>query len=159
MKLAVFFPGIGYHCDKPLLYYARKIVEKLGYDEIISLSYSYNGNNIRGNEEKMKEAVTVLYTQAKESLKEIPFQSYDEILFVSKSVGTIIAFAYANEFHISCKQVLYTPLTYTFDYFIKTMVEHLYLLLAERMVPHLYLLQEKSVEVILKMKKKQRRLV
>lgn len=24
MKLAVFFPGIGYHCDKPLLYYSRK---------------------------------------------------------------------------------------------------------------------------------------
>ena len=25
MKIAVFFPGIGYHCDKPLLYYARKL--------------------------------------------------------------------------------------------------------------------------------------
>ena len=23
MKAAVFFPGIGYHCDKPLLYYSR----------------------------------------------------------------------------------------------------------------------------------------
>ena len=23
-KLAVLFPGIGYHCDKPLLYYSRE---------------------------------------------------------------------------------------------------------------------------------------
>lgn len=23
-KLAVLFPGIGYHCDKPLLYYSKK---------------------------------------------------------------------------------------------------------------------------------------
>ena len=26
MKLVVCFPGIGYHCDKPLLYYSRRLV-------------------------------------------------------------------------------------------------------------------------------------
>lgn len=116
MKLAVFFPGIGYHCDKPLLYYSRKVVEKLGYDEIISLSYTYRGENIRGNEEKMKEAFSILYAQAKESLKSVSFQNYDEILFVSKSVGTIIASAYATENKLQCNQILYTPLEYTFAY-------------------------------------------
>ena len=25
MKLVVCFPGIGYHCDKPLLYYSRRL--------------------------------------------------------------------------------------------------------------------------------------
>lgn len=40
MKIAVFFPGIGYHCDKPLLYYARKLVQEYGYEKIvIHLSY------------------------------------------------------------------------------------------------------------------------
>ncbi len=24
-RLAVLFPGIGYHCDKPLLYYSAKL--------------------------------------------------------------------------------------------------------------------------------------
>ena len=24
-KLVVYFPGIGYHCDKPLLYYSRRL--------------------------------------------------------------------------------------------------------------------------------------
>lgn len=116
MKIAIFFPGIGYHCDKPLLYYSRKIIEKLGYDKIITLSYSYDGGNIRGNEEKMKAAFEALYIQAEDALKEVDFGAYDDILFVSKSVGTIIASAYAHNYKISCSQILYTPLEYTFEY-------------------------------------------
>ena len=40
MKLAVFFPGIGYHCDKPLLYYSQKLAKECGYEETIALSYT-----------------------------------------------------------------------------------------------------------------------
>ena len=40
MKLAVFFPGIGYHCDKPLLYYSRKLVQEYGYEKIVTLNLS-----------------------------------------------------------------------------------------------------------------------
>ena len=97
MKIAVFFPGIGYYCDKPLLYYSRKLAQECGYEEIVTLSYTYDGGNIRGNEEKMQQAFEVLYAQAEESLSEIDFSQYDEILFVSKSVGTIIASAYAGQ--------------------------------------------------------------
>lgn len=64
MKLAVFFPGIGYHCDKPLLYYSRKMAQECGYEETIALSYAYDGGNIRGNEEKMQQAFESLYEQA-----------------------------------------------------------------------------------------------
>ena len=32
-KLAVFFPGIGYTADKPLLYYSRKLAAELDYEE------------------------------------------------------------------------------------------------------------------------------
>ncbi|MBS6713625.1 MAG: alpha/beta hydrolase [Ruminococcus sp.] len=116
MKIAVFFPGIGYHCDKPLLYYSRKLAQECGYEEIVTLSYTYDGGNIRGNEEKMQQAFEVLYAQAEESLSEIDFSQYDEILFVSKSVGTIIASAYAQKYNIKCRQILYTPLKYTYDY-------------------------------------------
>ena len=45
MKIAVFFPGIGYHCDKPLLYYARKLVQECGCEKIVLLDYSYEGAN------------------------------------------------------------------------------------------------------------------
>ena len=64
MKAAVFFPGIGYHCDKPLLYYSRKLAQECGYEETIALSYTYDGGNIRGNEEKMQQAFESLYEQA-----------------------------------------------------------------------------------------------
>lgn len=29
-KTAVYFPGIGYHCDKPLLYYSRDVAYEPG---------------------------------------------------------------------------------------------------------------------------------
>ena len=38
MKLVVCFPGIGYHCDKPLLYYSRKLAACAGYDHTLSKS-------------------------------------------------------------------------------------------------------------------------
>ena len=95
MKIAVFFPGIGYHCDKPLLYYARKLVQEYGYEKIVMQEYSYNGKNIK-------------------KLEEIAFDEYSEVLFISKSVGTIIASAYAEKYKIKCCQILYTPLEQTF---------------------------------------------
>lgn len=116
MKIAVFFPGIGYHCDKPLLYYARKLAQECGYEKIVLLDYSYEGGNIRGNEEKMQQAFERLYEQAERKLKEFDFSAYNDILFVSKSVGTIIASAYAEKYQIDCKQVLYTPLEQTYRF-------------------------------------------
>lgn len=116
MKLAVFFPGIGYHCDKPLLYYARKLAAQAGYDETLQVGYTYEKAGLRGNREKMKEAFESLYAQTKEALADVDFGAYDEILFVSKSVGTIIASAYAAENGIDAGQILYTPLEDTFSF-------------------------------------------
>ena len=116
MKIAVFFPGIGYHCDKPLLYYSRKLAEEYGYEKIVSLSYSYDGKNIRGNEQKMQEAFDSLYGQAEKSLTAIDFTQYSEILFVSKSIGTVIASAYAETYNIKCHHILYTPLEQTYRF-------------------------------------------
>ena len=114
MKIAVFFPGIGYHCDKPLLYYARKLVQEYGYEKTVMQEYSYNGKNIRGDKKKMQEAFESLYAQAEKKLEEIAFDEYSEVLFISKSVGTIIASAYAEKYKIKCCQILYTPLEQTF---------------------------------------------
>lgn len=49
MKLVVCFPGIGYHCDKPLLYYSRKLAAAAGYDHEIALNYTYRKARLRGN--------------------------------------------------------------------------------------------------------------
>ena len=121
MKLIVLFPGIGYTCDKPLLYYANKLSRGEGFDEIIQVKYSYTSKEgLRGNKEKMLEVFNILYSQTKEELKDVKWSEYDEILFVSKSVGTVVASAFAreNNLYSNCMltQVLYTPLEFTFLY-------------------------------------------
>ena len=116
-KIAVYFPGIGYHCDKPLLYYSRHIIRELGYDNHKNVSYAYKAGNIRGNHEKMKEAYEILFSQAETELADIPWMEYDDILFISKSIGTIIAASYAQKYGLQyVKHVLYTPLAQTFSF-------------------------------------------
>ncbi len=115
-KLAVFFPGVGYHCDKPLLYYGRDVACEAGYEEHINLTYSCDASGMRGNPQKMKEVFENLYAQAEKTLAEVNFGEYDKVLFVGKSVGTIIASAYAAKHEIDCKLVLQTPLEETFRF-------------------------------------------
>ena len=114
-KIAVYFPGIGYHCDKPLLYYSRSIACKLGYEESRNVNYTYNAGNIRGNDKKMKEAYEALFLQAEAELADIVWSDYDDVLFISKSIGTIIAASYAAKYGLErTRHILYTPLAQTF---------------------------------------------
>lgn len=124
MKLAVYFPGVGYHCDKPLLYYARKVAAACGFDQHITLSYTTQIRDLLGNPINMKAAFLELYEQAESALdKTAAFSQQsgvasccDEILFISKSVGTAIAARYASEHNLPCRHILYTPLAETFAF-------------------------------------------
>ena len=52
-KLAIIFPGIGYTCDKPLLYYAEDLAAQSGY-ECKRIAYALPGETrIGGNLEMM----------------------------------------------------------------------------------------------------------
>ena len=112
-KLAVFFPGIGYTNDKPLLYYSRKMAEERGY-EVICTEYHDLPEKIKGNKEKMIQAGNMAFEQCRELLKEIDFAVYDDVLFVGKSIGTVIAAQYAEKYVPTAGLVLYTPLEATF---------------------------------------------
>ncbi len=114
-KTAIYFPGIGYHCDKPLLYYSRKIACELGYQNYRNISYTYDGGNIRGNERKMKEAYEALLSQAESQLADMDWSGFEDVLFVSKSIGTIIAASYAEKCGLkNVRHILYTPLAQTY---------------------------------------------
>lgn len=116
-KIAVYFPGIGYHCDKPLLYYSRSIACGLGYGNFRNVGYTYKVGNIRGNHEKMKEAYTALLLQAETELADIVWAEYDDVLFVSKSIGTVIAASYAAKRRLErARHILYTPLAQAFSF-------------------------------------------
>lgn len=116
-KIAVYFPGIGYHCDKPLLYYSRNIACELGYENYRNVTYTCSAGNIRGDEKKIEEAYKSLFSQAETELADIAWNAYEDILFVSKSIGTIIAASYAEKYELNgVKHILYTPLAQTYHF-------------------------------------------
>ena len=110
-KLAVLFPGIGYHCDKPLLYYSKKCLSAYGY-EIIEVNYTHFPH-MKDKDELIEQAEDIGYKQAEEILKDVPFSTYDEILFVSKSIGTAISARFNEEHHIHAYSIYFTLLSMT----------------------------------------------
>lgn len=64
----------------------------------------------------MREAFEQLYRQAVSQLSEMEWNQYEEIVFISKSIGTVIASAYAKEHGISCRHILFTPLEQTYRF-------------------------------------------
>ncbi|MDE7358050.1 MAG: alpha/beta hydrolase, partial [Lachnospiraceae bacterium] len=108
MKLAVFFPGIGYHCDKPLLYYSEKLAKQYQY-ETIKITY-------HGLSKNLDEAFADALAQTEARLAEVDWKQYEDVFFVSKSIGTAVACAYAAKYAVTCRNIYYTPLEKTFAY-------------------------------------------
>ena len=118
-KLAVFFPGIGYTIDKPLMYYSRKIAAAAGY-EIKLLPYAGFPDKIQGDADRIQESYRIALTQSEEMLAGMDMTAYDEIVFIGKSIGTVVAAELADRYERSrtglgvIRLVLYTPLEQTF---------------------------------------------
>lgn len=115
MKLAVLFPGIGYTCDKPLLYYAGKIAVNYGY-EVKAVNYGDFPSEVKGNQKKMEESFYHALAQAEDILEDICWEDYEDILFLSKSIGTIVAFCYMEKRGIKARSIAFTPLEETFSF-------------------------------------------
>ena len=116
-KLAVFFPGIGYTVDKPLMHYSRRLVADAGF-EVLILPYSGFPQKVKGDRGKMEESYQIALSQSREMLSGIDFSEYDTILFVGKSIGTIVAADIASSSPVPDRIhfVLYTPLEDTFAF-------------------------------------------
>ena len=63
MKIAILFPGIGYHCDKPLLYHSGKLCTQYQY-ETVKLTYTNLSRSI-------PEAFAQAYAQTEASLEKL----------------------------------------------------------------------------------------
>ena len=68
--IAVLFPGIGYTCDKPLLYYSEKIARERGY-EIKRVPYGNFPPGVKGDAAKMYQCFVSAREQAEDILAEI----------------------------------------------------------------------------------------
>lgn len=126
-KLAVIFPGIGYSVERPLLYYTRKILEKSGY-EVINVSYPglekvdifepiTNGASAkRVSNDKASNFVAKAEKLVEEQLEGVDFTSYSKIIFVAKSIGTVISALYAKQLGIHPYHIMVTPIDYAFQF-------------------------------------------
>ena len=114
-RLAVLFPGIGYHCDKPLLYYSAKLARAVGY-EVLPVPYAGFPEKVRGDADKLRASFEIAWTQAEEMLATVKWADYQDILFIGKSIGTIVASRYAKEKGFEVRSVLLTPLVETFSF-------------------------------------------
>lgn len=114
MKLAVIFPGIGYHTDRPLLYESKKLAMKYGYG-VAEVQYKGFPDNIKGNREKMIQAFQIAMEQTEQILEGADLGQYESLLFISKSIGTTVAAAYADKYHLRTNNVFYTPVSAFFQ--------------------------------------------
>ena len=113
-KIAVIFPGMGYHVDKPLLYYSRKLAVQYGY-EIVCAQYGTLPSGIKGDAKKMYSAYEMALGNVTDQLSKIDFAAYTHVLFISKSIGTAVAASYDANKGIGAGHVYYTPVEASFQ--------------------------------------------
>jgi len=102
-NLIVLFPGKSYTVNHPLLYYAGFKYVANGY-ECKKVSY----------EERLDIAETV--SVVLEQLKDINFSEYKDVLFISKSLGTVVAGHVSEVLNINVRHVYLTPIISTLPF-------------------------------------------
>ena len=110
-RLTVLFPGVNYGVDCPLLYYAGFQYEVAGYEKIKITSYEVDhpGETTDFEEYAKRAGHTV-----KKMLQGISLDEYEDIIFVSKSIGTVIALSLEDELQIkNVRHLLLTPIDLT----------------------------------------------
>ncbi len=115
-KIAIIFPGMGYHSDKPLLYFSKRIARASGY-EIVEVSYEfpYKAREIMNDKARMKEAFEIAVSQIKEQLSQIDFGMYSDVVFIGKSIGTALAAHFDKELQVGARHIVFTPVPQTFE--------------------------------------------
>lgn len=114
-KIALFFPGIGYTAERPLLYYARKIAAAAGF-ETYSVNYGAFPEGAKDSAEKMQQAFEHALSQAEAQLAGAGISGGETVLCVSKSIGTPVAAAYTARHGLNAQHIYYTPIEKLFDF-------------------------------------------
>ena len=106
-NIIVLFPGRGYTVNNPLLYYAKHKYEAKGY-ECISINYGDSFDEGK----TFDDVKNIVLTQT----KDVDFSLFGDVLFFSKSVGTVLAGWLAETLDIKVRHIYLTPLQGTLRY-------------------------------------------
>lgn len=106
--LAVVFPGQNYSAERSLLDYAGKVAAEYGCDLLI-LEYGYQIARAGFK----REELDIVVAECKAALAAVP--EYEQLLFISKSMGTVIAGRLAAEMGVQQKtsHLYLTPIAET----------------------------------------------
>ncbi|MCH3972402.1 MAG: hypothetical protein LKE53_06550 [Oscillospiraceae bacterium] len=117
-KLAVLFPGTGYSCERPLLYYARRAAEQIGCD-VLPINYHVFLKRESGDlQRQVQNALPQALQQAEMIIKAaLCRKTYRELFFFGKSFGTVVAGELEQKLtHQKIHQFFLTPLASTLPY-------------------------------------------
>lgn len=109
-KLAVVFPGNGYHNDRPLLHHATNLMKGFGF-EVIDVEYG-----LFPKDSNMDGACELVKQYAQEYLCQVHWEDYDQIVFIAKSLGTVAAGYIAAQLAYPIGCLMLTPLPQTLPY-------------------------------------------
>lgn len=120
--LAVLFPGKNYSCELPLLYYATQSALQHHCD-VLQLEYGYQS----ARTELQAEQLHLLVEETVEAIH-LMKEKYKQILFVSKSLGTVVAGLAVDkvEANSDIVQLILTPLDATVPYIQNTVNSVIY---------------------------------
>lgn len=116
-KLCVVFPGRRYSTDRSMLYYPSRMIEDKGY-EMFYLDYDIQMN--KEDPRTLEQCFEECYLKSVEALKQIDLASYEKIIFLSKSIGTVVSGKIKEENpSMDITQVMITPINMTLPYITK----------------------------------------
>lgn len=103
--IVVCFPGTGYTCREKLFTLCAEAYETRGY-EVIKLDFSH----IPFKEiETLEEALAFAMRAVKRQLDGIAFTDYEDVVWISKSLGTVCAALTEKELGVIPRHLLLTP--------------------------------------------------
>ena len=85
VTLAVLFPGRNYTLDAPLMWYSARAAFEAGCD-VVGVEYGYQANRT----ELDIDELAYLFEEAAEALNNIMTGQYSNVVFIGKSIGTIV---------------------------------------------------------------------
>lgn len=110
-SLVVIFPGKNYPCQLPLLYYASLSAIENNHD-VLLLEYGYQS----ARSELEIDDLHVLVEECARAIHQV-VENYESLIFVSKSLGTIVAGQVAEAIEDKdIRQLYLTPLNRTVPY-------------------------------------------
>lgn len=115
-KLAVLFPGVGYTCAKPLLYYTGMLAAEHGY-EVLRLDYGQDIHTFKGRTmEDLRPVIELAVERILPVLEKVPNEAYRDILFISKSIGTVVSCEAQERLGWKVRHFLMTPIPAALPY-------------------------------------------